>query len=75
MIKGGWRSVGFLGVTALALGWECFSSWDGDDSTVPWTDLIVTYVPGEMVLAVLGALIAWLPYHFFIRYRRKNQPK
>lgn len=74
-MKGGWKSVGFLAVTALALGWECLASWDGDDSTLPWTDLIVTYIPGEVVVAVLGALIAWLPAHFFIRYRRKSRGK
>lgn len=71
MIKGGWKSVGFLASTALVLGWEVFASFDGDDSTYPWTDLIVQYVPGEIVALVIGGLATWLPVHFWIRYKRK----
>lgn len=71
MIKGGWRSVGFLAATAALVGWECFASWDGDSETSPWTDLIVTYIPGEVTAVLLGALIAWLPIHFGLRYYRK----
>jgi len=75
MIKGGWKSVGFLTGTALVLGWEVFASFDGDGSTSPWTDLIVEYIPGEVVALVIGALAAWLPVHFLIRYKRKSQGK
>lgn len=71
MIKGGWKSVGFLGATAVVLGWELFASWDGDTGTSPWTDLIVTYVPGEVTAVILGGLIAWLPVHFGLRYYRQ----
>lgn len=73
MIKGGWKSVGFLGATAAVLGWELFASWDGDTGTSPWTDLIVTYVPGEVTAAILGGLIAWLPVHFGLRYYRQSR--
>lgn len=72
-MKGGWRSVGFLGATAVVLGWEVFASWDGDEGTWPWTDLIVEYVPGELVALVIGGLAAWLPVHFLIRYRKKGK--
>jgi hypothetical protein len=75
MVKGGWKSVGFLTGTALVLGWEVLASFDGDNGTWPWTDLIVEYVPGEVVALVIGALAAWLPVHFLIRYRRKSQGK
>lgn len=68
MIKGGWKSVGFLGATFAVLSWEVFASWDGDTDTSPWTDLIVTYVPGEVTAVILGGLIAWLPVHFGLRY-------
>jgi hypothetical protein len=61
----------FLATTAAALVAECWAAWDSSPDTTPWTDLIVTYVPGEVTLAVLGALIAWLPAHFYIRYRRR----
>lgn len=75
MVKGGWKSVGFLGATAAVLGWEIYASWDGDDGTSPWTDLIVTYIPGEVTAALLGALIAWLPVHFGLRYYRKAKDR
>lgn len=71
MIRGGWKSIGFLGATAAVVGWEVFASWDGDRGTLPWTDLIVTYVPGEVTAVLLGGLIAWLPVHFGLRYWRK----
>lgn len=64
---------GFLGVTAGLLTAECWASWDTNPDTVPWTELIVTYVPGEVTLAVVGALVAWVPVHFVRRYRRKNR--
>jgi hypothetical protein len=70
--RGGWIA-GFLTVTGIALGAECWASWDSSPDTVPWTELIVTYVPGEVTLAVVGALIAWVPVHFFVRYRRKGR--
>ena len=70
-MKGGWRSVSFLATTAGVLGWEIFASWDGDAETSPWTDLIVTYIPGEVTAAILGSLIVWLPVHFGLRYWRK----
>jgi hypothetical protein len=71
MIKGGWKSVGFLGATAAVLGWEILASWDGDPGTSPWTDLIVTYIPGEITAVLIGGLVAWLPVHFGLRYWRK----
>jgi hypothetical protein len=65
-----WITV-FLAVTGVALVMECWASWDGDPSTTPWTDLIVTYVPGELTLAVIAGLVVWVPVHFWLRYRRK----
>lgn len=67
-----WRAV-FLGTTALALGMECWAAWDGNSNTDPWTDLIVRYVPWELALAVLGALLLWVPAHFWVRYRRRSR--
>lgn len=73
MIKGGWKSVGFLAATASVVGWEVYASWDGNEETSPWTDLIVTYVPGEVTAGLLGLLLAWLPVHFGIRYWHKSK--
>jgi hypothetical protein len=61
----------FLTTTAAALIAECWASWDSSPDTVPWTDLIVAHVPGEVTAAAIGALVVWLPLHFAIRYRRR----
>lgn len=75
MIKGGWRSIVFLGATTAVLGWEVYASWDSDPDTCPWTDLIVTYLPGEVTAVLIGGLLAWLPLHFAIRYRRRGKTR
>jgi hypothetical protein len=67
-----WR-VAFLGVTSLALVMELWASFDGNPDTDPWTYLIVGYVPWELALAAFGALLLWVPIHFYVRYRRKAQ--
>lgn len=61
----------FLALTGTALGMECWASWDADPDTVPWTELIVTHVPSEVTAAAIGALVVWLPAHFWVRYRRR----
>jgi hypothetical protein len=73
MIRGGYKSIGFLGVTGAALLWELVASFDSSESTVPWTDLIVEYIPGEVTTAVIGALVCWLPVHFGLRYYRSKR--
>lgn len=65
----------FLTVTALALGLELWASFDSSPDTVPWTDLLTEYVPMEAVFAAIGALILWLPIHFWRRYQRRQQTK
>lgn len=73
MNRRAWWLVGFLGVTALAVVGELVGALDGNPDTPPWTDLIVRYVPAEAAVAVFGALVAWLPVHFYLRYRRRNR--
>lgn len=72
-MRGGKKSVGFLVVTVLVLSWEVHASRDGDPSTCTWTELIVTYIPGEVTAVLIGGLLAWLPVHFGIRYWRKGK--
>lgn len=67
------RRIVFLTLTAVVLTHELWFSWDGDPDSEPWTDLIVTYVPAEVALAVIAALVGWVPYHFFVRYRRRRK--
>jgi len=63
----------FLAVTVVALAAELWASFDSSDQTEPWTDLITTYVPGEVTAAAIGALVLWLPIHFWLRYKRKAE--
>lgn len=69
-----WRT-GFLSVTALALIAECAAAWDGNPNTDPWTDLITTYIPWQVALAVFGALVLWVPTHFVVAYRRRAKSR
>lgn len=63
----------FLTVTVVAVGAELWASFDGSPKTEPWTDLITDHVPGEVTAAAIGALVLWLPVHFWLRYRRKTK--
>jgi hypothetical protein len=65
-----WR-IAFLGLTGLVIGMEIWASADGDPDTRPWTDEIVSAVPMEVTFALIGALVLWVPIHFWIRYLRK----
>jgi uncharacterized protein (DUF779 family) len=75
MIKGGWKSIAFLGVTAVAVTTEVVFAFDGSDDTWPWTDLIVNYVPGEITMFALFGLGGWLLVHFGRRYVAKSKGK
>ena len=65
--------IGFLALTAFALGAELWASFDSDPETDPWTDLIVRYIPWEVTAVLLGALILWLPLHLGWRYWRRRE--
>lgn len=70
----GW-TVGFLAVTALAIGMELFAIRDGNPDTQPWTDLVVDHLPEEGVYALIGALLLWLPIHFWRKYRKRERQR
>lgn len=61
----------FLAATVGVLLMEVWASFDTSDATIPWTDLIVMHIPGEVTAALIGALVGWLPVHFGLRYWRK----
>ena len=65
--------VAFLGVTVLGILLELVAAFDPTMETIPWTDLIVEYVPWEISAAVFGALALWLPLHFGYRYYLKGK--
>lgn len=61
---------GFLSVTALAVVAELYAAFDTSPDTVPWTDLLVRYVPWPVLVLATAALVIWLPAHLWIYYRR-----
>jgi hypothetical protein len=63
----------FLTGTALVVAAELVASWDGNPDTVPWTELIVGALPGEVFVFLGGGFVCWLVVHFAIRYRRKSK--
>jgi hypothetical protein len=65
----------FLGLTAVMVVAEVWAAADGSPNTVPWTDYLMRFVPEEAVYALIGALVLWLPFHFWRRYRRRQQAK
>lgn len=76
MSQRSWWRVAFLGLTAVVLGMEVFAAVDGNEQTDPWTDLIVTYIPGELFALAFTGLAGWLGVHFGRRYlaRRRERP-
>lgn len=70
--RSAWRWA-FLSLTAVVLGMELWAGFDGSDQTDPWTDMIVTYVPGEVTAVAVGGLSLWLVVHFGLRYWRKHR--
>lgn len=62
----------FLGATVVTIALELWASFDGNDETDPWTDLLVAYVPAEVTALLIGGLTVWLFAHFGIRYWRKH---
>lgn len=63
----------FLGLTAVVIILELFASFDDSDNTVPWTDYIVQYIPGEVTAVLIGGLCLWLPVHFGLRYYKQHK--
>lgn len=72
--RNAWR-VAFLTVTAVAIVMELWASFDGDPTTDPWTDLIVTYIPMEITALAIGGLSLWLAVHFGLRYWRRHKAR
>lgn len=71
---GRWALV-FLAVTAGAVGLELWAAADGDDTTSPWTHLLVDFVPAPLTMAAAAVLAVWLPVHLLRAYqRRRRQP-
>lgn len=73
MSRRAWWIVGFLTVTAVAVGAELVAAFDSSPDTVPWTDLLGEYVPWPVTAAAVALLVAWLPVHLYRRYHRSKE--
>ncbi|MGH7774480.1 MAG: hypothetical protein ACREQA_19830 [Candidatus Binatia bacterium] len=66
----------FLLFTLIPIGMEITAATDDDPGTVTWTELIVSNLSLEVILALtgagLGALVLWLPIHFY-RAKKKQE--
>jgi hypothetical protein len=69
-----WR-IAFLGLTGLVIGMEIWASADGNPDTRPWTDEIVSTIPGEVTALAIAGLCGWLSVHFAVRYIRKARAR
>jgi len=65
-------TVGFLGVTAVAVGAEILAAFDGNPDTVPWTEYL-TDLPWWVTIPAALVLSVWLPLHLLAAYRRKQR--
>lgn len=66
-------SIGFLGVTALAVILELVFAFDNSPDTRPWTDFLTDlpwwiWAPASLTLSI------WLPLHLW-KYWRLKHPK
>lgn len=66
-----WLTAAFLTIIAAAGGWEVWAATDDNPDTWPLTDLIGTYIPEPVTMAVIAVMVAWVPAHFAYYYRRR----
>lgn len=64
----------FMTMTVLTIGMELFAGLEKGWDLPAWTDLLTDNLPGELVLALTGALIVWLPVHFWVRRKEARPP-
>ncbi len=60
----------FILATLGVIVWEMAYAWDHNPDTMPWTDLLATYVPAPVTYGLLALLVAWLPGHIAYAYLR-----
>lgn len=62
----------FYTMTVAVIVMEIWASVDGKDYSTSWTYLLLGHLKYEAVMALVGALVFWLPIHF---WRRRNWKK
>lgn len=68
-------TLGFLGVTGLAIAMEIFAAFDGNADTQPWTILITQNIPSWITYTFFSGLFIWLIFHFKKWYRKIYKAK
>jgi hypothetical protein len=66
-------TITFLSVTGVAVGMEVWFATDSDPDTIPWTNLLATYVPAPITFAAIALLLSWLPGHFAHAYSKRGK--
>lgn len=66
------RNVAFLALTAVAVALELLFAFDGDDTTLPWTDYLIRLPWWVLAPATVGFGI-WLPWHLFSEKRKRSK--
>lgn len=62
----------FLSVTGLAILMELWGALGPDPNTfMPWTSLIIQYIPMWIGFPVIVLFAGWLIYHFYYWYRKQ----
>ncbi len=65
-------TVGFLALTAAAVGMEIYAAADGNADTPTWSELIGAYVPQTIGVGAAGILAAWIVPHISAQYRSEG---
>lgn len=65
-------TIGFLGVTALAVFLELFAVFDGNPETLPWTNLFVDNIPFQIGFSIVCLFAGWLVKHFYTAYKNRK---
>lgn len=63
----------FLSITGAAVGMEVWFATDHDPDTLPWTTLLVRYVPAPITFAAITVLVSFLMPHFIEAYAKRKR--
>lgn len=61
-------TIGFLGVTGLAIAMELYAALFYSQDRPPWTTLIIDHIPFEVFCLIWGGLAVWITIHFLKWY-------
>lgn len=65
-------TIGFLGITALAIITEVIFAFDANPNTKPWTVLITENIPSWITFTFFTGLFVWLVFHFKKWYSKRK---